>query len=102
MVIGFTAKLAPLATLPIATPPEGTVNQLMLLPDEIAVNWEVPPAQTVAGVAIADVGAARGATVTVTAVLVDEVQPDAAFQESKTWPFPLLTPCVCVVLVPLE
>ena len=54
---GVTAKLAPLALLPMAVPPEGTVNQLMVLPADVAFSCEVPPGQIAAGVAVTGLGA---------------------------------------------
>ena len=51
-------KFAPLALDPIAEPPDATVNQSIVFPDEVAFNKVVPVAQREAGVAVAGVGAA--------------------------------------------
>jgi hypothetical protein len=49
-----------------------------LLPAEIADKLDVPPAQTVGGLARGEDGSAIGFTVTLTSVLVGEVQPTEA------------------------
>jgi len=49
--LGETGKFTPLAVDPRATPPEATVYQLILLPVDIALKFDVSPSQTVEGVA---------------------------------------------------
>ena len=56
-IVGLV-KFAPLALDPIAEPPDATVNQSIVFPDEVAFNKVVPVAQREAGVAVAGVGAA--------------------------------------------
>jgi hypothetical protein len=56
----------------------------MALPEDIAVKLDVPPAQTLGGVAVGEVGAASVFTVTVTAVRVGELQPAIVGQETIT------------------
>ena len=82
-------------------PPVETVYQAMVLPVEVALSAELAPQEMVDGLAVTEVGVARGATVTVTATRGEAAQPDAV-QVKVTWPLPLRAPCVCVVLVPLE
>ena len=57
---GVTEKFAALADVPIGTPAVGTVNQLMLLPAEVAFKLALAPAQIVAGDAVTSVGAVHG------------------------------------------
>ena len=72
--------------------------QLMLLPEEVAFSCEVPPEQMFVGEAVTGVGAARGATVTVTGVRVAEVHnAPEAFHVRIIWPLPDLNPDVCTM-----
>ena len=83
MLAGVTAKFAPLALVPIFTPPDATVYHRIVFPAEVALRFDDAPAQIVAGVAVTAVGAAGNAvTVTVTAVLVALTQPDALLYAS--------------------
>ena len=68
--MGDTAKFAALAEDPIDMPPEETVYQVMVHPDEVAFICELAPQAIVEGVAEALVGAGGSETVTVTGVLV--------------------------------
>ena len=78
MVAGVTGKFAPFALEPILEPPVATVYHRIVLPAEVAFRLDDPPAQIEAGVDVTAVGAAgKGFTVTVTAVLLALVQPDA-------------------------
>ena len=78
---GETEKSAPLAEPPIEDPPEATVYQAIVFPEEVAFNAATPPpGQTVLGVAVAALGAvAKGFTVTETAVLEGLTQPPGLF-----------------------
>ena len=91
---GDTEKFAPLALVPMAVPPLGTVYQEMLLPAETPFRLVLPPQLIVAGEAVA-VGAVNGPTFTTTEVLVAEIQPEPV-QESVTAPLPVLAPWVWV------
>ena len=59
---GLTEKFAPLALLPVAVPPEADVNQLIVLPEEVALRLDEAPTQIVAAVAVTLVGAVGRAT----------------------------------------
>ncbi len=72
-------KFAPLLTVPNATPPEGTSNQEMLLPAELAFNCEGFPGQTEDGVAVTLVGVAQGC-----AIAYEPVSSIAANQDAKS------------------
>jgi hypothetical protein len=61
---GVTGKFAPLALVPTATPPDGTVYHVIVLPADVPTKLEDDPTQIVAGVAVTGVGAA-GEAVTV-------------------------------------
>ena len=63
MLDGVTKKFAPLALVPMAEPPEGTVNQLIVFPDEVAFKLEEAPKQMLDGLAVTFVGVAQGALV---------------------------------------
>ena len=67
---GVTEKLAPLALVPIATPPDGVVNQLIVLPAEVPFKLDELPKQMVAGVAVTGVGGAGEAFIVNTPTLV--------------------------------
>ena len=92
--VGDTEKLAPLALVPIAVPPLGTVYQEMLLPVETPFKFVLLPQLMVDGEAVA-VGAVNAPTVTKTEVLVLEMHP-VPVQEMVTSPLPVLAPWVCV------
>lgn len=68
---GLTLKLAPLALDPIETPPVATVYHRIVFPADVAFKLELPPQDTVAGVAVTAVGAAKLPGVQV------NVKPDA-------------------------
>ena len=63
MTTGETAKLAPLALVPIDEPPEGDVYQFMVFPGEVAFRLEDDPAQMKVGVAVTGEGAGGGVQV---------------------------------------
>ena len=56
---GLTLKLAPLALDPIETPPVATVYHRIVFPADVAFKLELPPQDTVAGVAVTEVGEAK-------------------------------------------
>ena len=60
--------------MPSEVPPDAEVYQLMLLPVDVAARFEVALAQTVAGVAVAGVGA-EGNADTETDEVTELVQP---------------------------
>ena len=70
---GVTAKLAALALVPSDVPPVADVYQLMLLPVDVAFKFDVPLMQTVAGLALTEVGA-DGNVETKTVVVTELVQ----------------------------
>jgi hypothetical protein len=55
-MVGFTAKVPPLVLVPREVPPVEAVNQLILLPAEMALRFEAEPLQTEEGVAVTEVG----------------------------------------------
>ena len=58
--------MVPLALLPIEVPPEDTVYQLIVFPEDVALRSLLLPIQMLAGVAVTFVGVAgKGFTVTV-------------------------------------
>ena len=68
--------MAPLAELPRRTPPDVAVHQLIVLPADVALRFELCPAHIVAGVAVTAVGA-DGSGLIVTTLLALAVQPVA-------------------------
>jgi hypothetical protein len=68
------------------------VYQLIDAPADVAFKFEDVPHVTVEGDAVTGVGAVKIATVTVTAVLVGEVQPTIVGQVIITCPLPTRTP----------
>ena len=68
---GDTKKLAPLAVVPMATPPDGTVYQLILFPVEMAFRLLDAPMHIAEGLAVTEVGDA-GTGVT---LIVVEIHP---------------------------
>ena len=75
VVVGLTAKFAPLALVPIAVPPVATVYQLMVFPDEVAFKFTLVPEQIVVALVVTAVGAVGAAfTITDTGVRVVEGQ----------------------------
>ena len=70
MTAGVTAKLAPLALLPIGVPVVGSVYQRIVLPAEVAFRFEVPPLNITDGVAVTGSGEEGDKkTVTVTEIV---------------------------------
>ena len=84
VLLGDTEKFAPLALEPIATPPEETVYQLMLLPAEVAFRLVLCPWQIADGVAVTLVGGVQGEETAGVMVII---------------PLPVRTPCVWITLV---
>jgi hypothetical protein len=76
--------LAPLAEEPIEVPPLETVYQFIVYPTATADKFEESAQLIVEGLAVAEAGADKGATVTVTGTLVGEIQPDTPAQEIIT------------------
>ena len=56
MLAGVTNRFAPLAVFPIATPPEGTVYQLIVFPTDVALILAEEPSQIDVGVAVTKEG----------------------------------------------
>jgi hypothetical protein len=59
----------------MAEPPDATVYQLIVFPAEVAFKFEEAPHEIVEGEAVTGVGSGKISTVTVTGVLVADVQP---------------------------
>ena len=70
--------------MPRSTPPEAAVHQLIVLPAEVALSCEVPPAHIEAGVADTAVGAA-GIGFIVTTLLALAEQPVAGVVTVTTY-----------------
>jgi hypothetical protein len=91
--MGDTVKSTPLFDVPMGEPPVDTVYHFIVLPADIAFRFEDAPQLMEGGVAVTCMGAAGGATFTVTAVRVSLTQP-GAFHDMMICPFPVLISAV--------